>query len=226
MKKFILSSVVVAAASGAFAQGVVSFQNNSASGSQISVNSTPGSTTATKTLGANNYYYEFFYSLTSVATVNGSASAIIPPSTPLAAGTFGIQAAGFTDSGLEAASTATAGRVLGTLNASIAALSAGSSYTGFVIGWSANIGSTFSALQSFLASPSSTIGGNPTYVGESAVGTFTAGGGSTPVPNVLATSPAIPGFILGQVNAVPEPSSIALAALGGLSLLGLRRKKA
>ena len=35
----------------------------------------------------------------------------------------------------------------------------------------------------------------------------------------------IPGFTLGIVN-VPEPTTIALGVIGGLSLLGLRRKKA
>jgi hypothetical protein len=40
-----------------------------------------------------------------------------------------------------------------------------------------------------------------------------------------AASPNIPGFTLGLVTVVPEPGTLALAAIGGASLLALRRKK-
>jgi hypothetical protein len=230
MKKILLTSAAVALSSSLFAQGIVNFQNSSSASGQVSINSTPGGPETGKTpTTAGAFYFEFLYSLSSAATENGSAAAYIPPATPVSNFTpfFAVSDTGFTDSGLLAENTASAGRVLGPLNATINALSAGASYTGVVIGWSANIGTTYQALVSFLSAPSTLVGGTPAYIGESVVGTFTAGGGSTSVPNVLAATPAISGFVVGEVDSpTPEPTTLALVGLGSLSMLALRRKKA
>lgn len=104
-------------------------------------------------------------------------------------------------------------------------LSAGTTANFVVLAWSSNIGSTLASFESWLASPN-LVAGQTYYIGESAVGSQTAGnGGSIPNPGLFGTvSPGISGFTLGLVT-VPEPGTMALAALGGASLLLFRRKK-
>ena len=59
--------------------------------------------------------------------------------------------------------------------------------------------------------------------------TVTLGGAGTPAgpPSAIFGSnlPISSGFDLNFVGAIPEPTTIALACLGGMALLGLRRKK-
>lgn len=74
----------------------------------------------------------------------------------------------------------------------------------------------------FAVSATGTLGGN-SYTGVSAIFTGSAVGPATPVGNLplgLQQSTIL-------INAVPEPTTLALAGLGGLaSLVALRRKKA
>jgi hypothetical protein len=90
-----------------------------------------------------------------------------------------------------------------------------------VIGWNTAVGG--STLTSFEAAYAA--GANGLLYGVSSEGSILLGNGTVP-PNtsVLGTGAGnIPGFTLGVP--VPEPGTMALAGLGGLSLLAFRRKK-
>jgi len=94
-----------------------------------------------------------------------------------------------------------------------------------LVGWSVNLGGTY---QEFLANkPTATTG----FWGESAIGRVSLGSatGTATLPAIMvdgSSLPAgwtqIPGFAL---NAVPEPSAIALGVLGLGALVLFRRRK-
>jgi hypothetical protein len=221
MKKIVtLIALSVGVAASSFAQGTVYFSNTG--GSKISVNSVAGGpATGLASATGGSYYYALFGS-TSETSVGGSTAPVVGE------GTYAFNVTGWTFEASGTNSITSAGRFLSssadangaTTLATIAGGNAATYYT--IIGWSSSIGSTIASLQTYLANPSQAA-----WVGESAVGGPNPAGipGSTaPATLFGASSPYIPGFTLGLV--VPEPSTIALAALGGLSLLGLRRKKA
>ena len=98
-----------------------------------------------------------------------------------------------------------------------------------VVGWSAAEGTSWTQVSGLINGAGLTAGG---FFGVSAVGTDTAGGqnslgavllwgNQTTVPGQGLTS----GFQLFSVVSAPEPSTMALAALGGASLLLFRRRK-
>jgi hypothetical protein len=99
-----------------------------------------------------------------------------------------------------------------------------------IVGWSANLGSTWGAVQSQLASGWTSTG----FFGVSALGNAYAGGAnSLNAVNLFGVTAGAPGgltsgFTLFSVapSVVPEPGTMALAALGGASLLLFRRRKA
>jgi len=219
MKKTILTIAAVLIVSlAARSQGLVGFYNQSAAGSKVSTNSVVGgASTGLTAASAGLYYYALLYS-TSATTVNGSAAPIVGQ------GTYAYSQ-GWTFSGDYATNTAAAGRVNGQQNAdqssTVTGLAAGGTAQFVVIGWSANIGATLAALETYLANP--TVLG---WVGESAVSpTLTVGDGvNIPTPPIFSASGAIPGFILGEVP-VPEPTTMALAGLGAGALMLFRRRK-
>ncbi len=224
MKKALIVATIVAGAYGASAQGLVNFNNSASATTKISVNSAVGGAATGLTAAVAGSYYFALFESTTATTVSGSSAAVLPNST--SAGSYA-----FSDSNWTYVTTisnlATAGRTAGSASTVINGVGGGSTAQFVVIGWSANIGTTLSSLQSFLAAPA-LIGGSYGLAGESAVtGALKLGDGALITsPAIFGLAPSTPGFVLGQVNPVPEPSSIALAALGGLSLLGLRRKKA
>jgi len=97
-----------------------------------------------------------------------------------------------------------------------------------VVGWSGSYGTTYAAFLNSLAS-GLTPGG---YYGF-ATGLNYAGGGGSSLPAVdmwgnqttLPNSGLNNGIVLNYVVPTPEPGTLALAGLGGLSLLAFRRKK-
>lgn len=116
----------------------------------------------------------------------------------------------------------TAGSINAGTDVGFNSLTAGTEYYVELVGWSASEGTSYSAVESEFASGSLIPGG---YFGVSSVGTLTPGGASPSPAGVLFSSTGIPsGFDLNYV--VPEPTTLALAGLGGLSLLAFRRKKA
>ena len=219
MKKTLLVAAVVAGTCAANAQGLINFNNSSSAATKISVNSVAGgAATGLASGAAGTYYYALFYSKTS-STVAGSAGPLIPTATTLG-GTYVPNDPAWNFSGLYATSSATAGRVTGSTSGVVTGVGAAASANFVVVGWSASIGNNINSLTSFLGNPYS----GP-LLGESTVYDYTLGDGATvPTPAAFGGS-TIPGFTLGIVN-VPEPTTIALGVIGGLSLLGLRRKKA
>jgi len=226
MKKTIAAIAILATvgATASFGQGTVLFGNNN--GTRVSTNSVDGgAATGLVAAGtAQSFYYALFYSTTQT-TVNGSTAAVAGT-----AGTYAFNVAGWnngTPSVNLFSTNAAAGRLQTSspnsdLSTSLTGLNGGTAANFVVVGWSANIGNSISALQAWLAAP-----GTSGWIGESVVsGSITTGTlGSTPGPGIFgSTGGLIPGFTLGIVS-VPEPGTLALAALGGASLLMFRRKQ-
>lgn len=101
-----------------------------------------------------------------------------------------------------------------------------------LVGWSANLGSSWGAVSNLLNNWStlgSTVVGKA-YFGESAFGYINPSAG-TPGTPIAAGGPDANGLPLTSLNTplyllpVPEPATLALAGLGGLSILLFRRRK-
>jgi len=102
-----------------------------------------------------------------------------------------------------------------------------------VVGWSATLG-TWSTISSELLAGTLTTGANQ-FFGQTLTAYNYSGGGpnSLPAVNAFSTSGAtglagsgmssIPGSLV--LAPIPEPATLALAGLGGLSMLFLRRRK-
>jgi hypothetical protein len=105
-------------------------------------------------------------------------------------------------------------------------LTAGTTYDVAVAGWSASLGSTWSQVQGEF--------GNGTLNGSSWIANgffgFVNGGtitpaASSPGSSIFPTVYTNGSLILYAVQPVPEPTTLALAGLGGLSMLLIRRRK-
>jgi len=103
-----------------------------------------------------------------------------------------------------------------------------------ILGWNASLG-TWATVQSELTA--GTLGGSG-WFGQSAVAYNYSGGGPNGLAavNLFATTaqtqlagsgglPAVGGIVLNSLTPVPEPATLALAGLGGISMLFLRRRK-
>lgn len=104
---------------------------------------------------------------------------------------------------------------------------AGTAENFLLVGWSSNLGSTWDSIKSQFGD--GTINGSSWqdfgYFGQTAIGTatpFATAGAGDPFlfPSIFPN-----GSLTLYVVGTPEPSTMALTALGGLSLLALRRKK-
>jgi hypothetical protein len=227
MKKTLATLAIAAlAAASVQAQGLVVF----ASGTQaVSTNNSA----AIAGLGGNGigktvttaglYYYALFYSA-SATTVNGSGSAVA------GIGATQVLSSAFSPiTSFIGANNTVAGR-WGSTTAdsnganSVTGIAGGGTAQFVILGWSANLGNSLTLLQQSLATPG-TVG----FIGQSAVsGTLTLGDGNLVLtPSISGGAlPAIPAFTLGSfIVATPEPGTLALAALGGASMLLFRRKK-
>jgi len=95
-----------------------------------------------------------------------------------------------------------------------------------LVGWSAGLGSSWAQVAPLLAA---SFAGNSIlnqYFGYSGIANIASGGvGSPASPATSIFGAGIQGFDLFAVP-VPEPTTLALAGLGGLSMLFLRRRKA
>jgi len=227
MKKILLTiGLLTAVAVGSsYGQGTIVFGNTG--GTRISTNSGPQGVSGVGLVAGNStqtFYYALFYSTTqtTVAGVNANIEGTN--------GVYAFSASGWNDgtTGGAYSTNSAAGRFQPSApntdgSASVNGLAGGTSAQFVIIGWSSNIGTTVGALAAYLQNP--TVNG---WIGESLVSGPIAPGtlGATSAAGLLGAAPAfIPGFVLGEVLATPEPGTLALCALGGASMLLFRRKK-
>ncbi len=175
------------------------------------------------------YYYELLYN----TSFNGSQIAS-PDYTGLFNGTW-------LDTGLTATNSTSAGR-LTPVNPNVDATvpwANGVTNNILLVGWSSNLGTDWATVSNELANWNT--GGQPflmsnAFFGESATGYLNSGSGlPAPGPSVFATgatanglpinSPDMQLYAMPATLVVPEPTTIALAGFGGISLLLFRRKK-
>jgi hypothetical protein len=127
----------------------------------------------------------------------------------------------FTFSGIYGTNNAAAGRFTGGI-ATLTGIAPGTTFYFEVAGWSASLGHTFYPNLLF----NNFTGGGFGVAGVSSVGTATAGGGTPPAPPgiIFGATGLTSGFVMyGPI--VPEPSTMALAALGACVLLIWRRSQ-
>jgi hypothetical protein len=238
MKKLIITSIAlsVVVATG-YSQGLVGFSGGGNAATRTSTNSVVGGpSTGTTAATAGLYYYALFASA-SQTSVNGNTTAISGLSGNYVFNNLGtgVPTGGWELVGI-GANIASAGRFSaqsqGTTSAGQGALNSDGSYTVqgigggsaanfLAIGWSAGIGTTLASLESWYAA-----GAFNGWVGQSGVANITLGdGASIPTSIPLGTGTGQVGGLLLGLTIVPEPTTLALAALGGASLLLFRRKK-
>ena len=243
MKKILLTSLFAIAISGvAMAQGTVNWGSISFASFTAQTNSTQqsavfgngastgngavgGTASASLVSGNNNLFY--FELLTKAQPVAGVST---PQPTTLSS----LQT--WSDAGLGATNAQTAGRLAVTVPNAAATVGWANGTTNYImmVGWSASLGSTWAAALANLQNSSYLSGLTaPAYFGTSTTGFINpststtagqavfgaAGAGGTPIISLNTQL-----YLVG-VTATPEPGTMALAALGGASLLLFRRRK-
>jgi len=213
-----------------FGQGQFVFANSATATTHIYTNATASTGQNTsggvQIAGAGNYIFAVFYN----STTNSSTTAgVSPSSTPWLNGGWT-----FAD---YATNTASAGRLAGLAFTTLptSANTAVSIYENLeIIGWNTQ-GGTVNTLAQFQTAYAASLAANTgvysgLMYGYSSVASILLGNGVSPLNSNIfgAGTGQITGFTLGQVLGVtpaPEPGTMALAALGGASLLLFRRRK-
>ena len=219
----------------AFTQGTINFQNIPTaliSTNAVAIGGTLGNTAPSSS--GSLYYYALFTANSSVTTIDYSLQGLLTTT--------------WTFTGLYATNTAGTGGGLFSGGSDVATLQgwpAGVTNSFIVIGWSANLGHDWSTVAVELKGAERSAGqwvfatgaqDIYEFLGNSFIGQGAAGGGTSGNPafslwSGLPNSPGDPltrGFTLDIdiYNYVgPEPSTFALAVLGGSTLLILRRRR-
>jgi hypothetical protein len=237
MKKILTVAGCLAFGAMSYGQGVVVFNSNNlgvltnTAVSQYNGGNQTGGTSGKTAITAGGFYYALFVqtytgSLSSSATnpVANGWSLATSSGTPIIA-TNGT-------SGPQTGSILGPGGVGGVAIDGLALPSGGTYDTSgrdyfLIVGWSSSLGSSWSQVQNQLLSGNWLANG---FFGVSAIGNTYAGGANSLTPQTLFSSNAqtiagVGAFTLYSVSPVPEPSTLVLAGLGGLSLLAFRRKK-
>jgi len=237
MKKILTTLAIAGLTVASFAQGTVNWsaspsvnfiaQTNSTAYSQLSAALGAGQTTAVNSGGVANtpagqttlFYYALLYS-TSASTTPTTLSTL---------------AGSWSNTGLLMTNGPGANGRINPVNPNAAATvpwAAGTSANVMLVGWSANLGNNYATVLSLLqnwSTQNSTVTGQA-FFGESSVGAVTSSSSSITGATVFGGSPLLSNpsanpaqlFLLATV---PEPGTLALAAIGGASLLLFRRKK-
>ncbi len=214
MKKTILSlAVVLASLAIASAQGTIKFFNINSS----YLVSTPTGPIATSTASPNGYYFALL-----------TSSSAPSSSDPLTGGWTVAQSGG---ANLVGNNYLVAGGISGNGGANGVAVdnwAAGATKFVEIVGWSVSLGTSWSQISAQLTSGNWNADG---FYGISSQGQVASGGVGTPASPAAAlfgaTGQIANGWTLAAVTATPtpEPTTLALAALGGISMLLIRRRK-
>ena len=181
--------------------------------------------TASATTSGLSYYYELLYN----SAFTGSQ---------VSAPTYGQLFDGtWLDTGLTATNSRTPGR-LSPVNPNLAATvpwAQGTTNNIILVGWSANLGTSWATVSNELATQNFTFLSSEAFFGESATGYISPNTGAPFGASLFATGATANGLPIFSLNTqlywlpltiiTPEPSMLALIGLGGLSLLLLRRRK-
>jgi hypothetical protein len=236
MKKLALTTVcALAMAGGAFAQyvnwstpfGSITAQTNTSVSPLLGgtgAGGIAGNTGGAITTGLV-YEYELLYT-----TFSGTQAAITTLSSLLA----------WNDTGLAATNGTVAGRLTPVNGNTQTAVPWTGSTTDSVVlvGWSSDLGSSWSSVSNLLAAAAAgnnaplqaQLAGQQGFFGVSATG-YTATGSGNPGALVFGTTATAQGLPIQSLLTplylvpVPEPTTLALAGLGGLSLLLFRRQR-
>jgi len=231
MKKLALTTVCALAMTGAaFAQGNVNWGVISPAAMTVQTNSTAysplfggaanvGGAVGYTALAAGGFYYELLY------TTYSGTQATIPSLSALMT---------WSDTGLSAGnSTGSQGKLTPIASTAAAQVpwSPGTTDSIVLVGWSANLGTTWASVSTVLANWNNNMPN--AFFGVSTTGFITTFSTSTsPGATVFNSAPvAGTGTPIYSLNTplyllpVPEPASLAIAGLGGLSLLLFRRQR-
>jgi len=243
MKKSLLTTLALAVGTLlSNAQGTITIGNASTTAYLIETNSAQyvpgtyipqiGSANARTLSTANSFFYEVLTQGAVGANTAGGAPTGSPTLNPFDASWLDTGVGGKNTTLTRGGITAT-GNAGGAANAGTWGLPAGSTYdTGsdqwyLIVGWSANLGTTWAAAKA--AFPTATTG----FFGQSQLGYNVAGGANSLNPVLLwgnggtgiAGAGLTAGFAMGTVGSVPEPGTFALAGMGLAAMLVSRRRK-
>lgn len=225
MKKLLAALCLASLTTFVHAQGYIQFQGTAAA---ISTNGTVASPyqpfgvasgttigrTVSSSISGDAFYYELLYApggtngWTDFSLYNASWTPVTTYSGSLLIGTNNLIAGNFSGNG-------------GSSGIQVD-LNAGVSYNVILVGWSSSLGSNWTSIYPQLEFG---IWTNSGYFGNTTIGTVTpfatAGAGD---PSMFAGTWPNGSMTLYNIN-VPEPTTVALAGLGGLSLLLFRKSR-